>query len=125
MEVDFTTYYTSTTTPSGTDVEYTWDPKPSTLTFSSLASHTIQVRADNALSQPQTVTLVVEVVDQEFGLGQVGVESEVRLEQGGEEFLLTGVGVQITCNITGGQVTSTFFSVCIFVGVITERIVCY
>ena len=58
--------------------------------------------ADNLLSQPETVELVVEVTDQEFQVSDLEVVSEVMLEDEGVVFVLTGGGIQISCNVTGG-----------------------
>ena len=90
----------------GTEVTYTWNPDPSTLNFSTLTTHTITVTADNLLSQPQTVSLVVQVSDPEFLVSDPVLESGVMLLKGGEVFVLTGAGVHVSCNVTGGMVTS-------------------
>ena len=93
----------------GTDVVYNWDPDPSTLTFTTLTTQTVRVTADNPLSKPQTVEVVVRVTDQEFDVSDLEVMSEIMLQERTEEeelervFFLTGEEVQISCNITGGN----------------------
>ena len=89
---------------------YDWDPDPSTPTFTTLTTQKVRVTADNPLSKPQTVEVMVRVTDQEFEVSDLEVMSELMLQKRTEEgeieavLFLTGEEVQISCNITGGNI---------------------